>query len=177
MWPQEVTWIKFNRLETKWWLGKMEISMHISLLTGLLVSFNINTSTNTNTNTNTNEYHPYLQSPLCLTTSPPNLPRPIAVDALSVQVFATFRHFSASYDDTSGEIRRRWPKFKMQHHYKWKVIRKGMMCSCLAMKNTLLPLPPPLQRSSKEKMVRQLAIFYFSRVWQYGVRRIDNGWL
>ena len=163
MWPQEVTWIKFNRLETKWWLGKMEISMHISLLTGLLVSFNTNTSTNTNTNTNTNAYHPYLiyRAPYVhLTTSPTNPPRSTSVDARSVQTFGTFRHFCASYDDTSGENRRRWPKFKMQHHYTWKIIWKWM-----------------IHRSSKEKMVRQLAILYFSRVWQYGVMRIDYGWL
>ena len=85
--------------------------MYISLLTGLLVSFNINTSTNTNTNTNTNAYHPYLiyRAPYVhLTTTPANPPRSTSVDALSVQTFGTFRHFSASYDDTSGEIRRRW---------------------------------------------------------------------
>ena len=156
MWPQEVTWIKFNRLETKWWLGKMEISMHISLLTltGLLVSFNINTSTNTNTNTNTNAYHPYLiyRAPYVhLTTSPTNPPRSTSVDALSVQTFGTFRHFSASYDDTSGENRRRWPKFKLQHHYKWKVIWKWVMCSCHQEYPPHPPTPQWARRPDNEK--------------------------
>ena len=170
MWPQEVTWIKFNRLETKWWLGKMEISMHISLLTGLLVSFNITTSTNTNTNTNTNAYHPYLENPLCLTTSPPNLPRPIAVDALSVQVFATFRHFSASYDDTSGEIRRRWPKFELQHHYKWKV----MKVDDVLLKNTPTPhrcTGPQKKRWWPGGTVGHLLLFLGLELWG------DENWL
>ena len=40
----------------------------------------------------------------------------------------------------------------------------------LAIKNT----PPPLD--AKDKMVGQLAILYFSWVWQYGVMRFDNKW-
>ena len=33
-------------------------------------------------------------------------------------------------------------------------------------------IPPPLD--AKDKMVGQLAILYFSWVWQYGVMRFDN---
>ena len=40
-----------------------------------------------------------------------------------------------------------------------------------------VPLPsriPPPPLDAKDKMVGQLAILYFSWVWQYGVMRFDN---